>query len=125
MRRRWSTFFKNKHSGNATALRTLAIGRAERRPAGGTWISGTIEGYRFCALVFAEHAKEPSYEIERSRISKLEIRRVREDRQVFNWDRGLDSPPEDEKVAGIVDHLCAVLADIAYPKLAKELEENV
>jgi hypothetical protein len=115
MRKVRSTLFRRNHPGNTRALRTLAIDSLERRAVGGAWVNGTIEGYRFCALVFGQHATVPSYEIERSRICKMEIRRLRDERIVFNWDRGMDSPPTDKEVVGIVKELSAVLANLAYP----------
>ena len=67
---------------------------------GGTWVKGRAAGMKFEALVFREHADDPSFEIERSRISKLWITDVAVpgrfgDATVYHWDRGLDTPPRD------------------------------
>ena len=47
-----------------------------RKGVGGTWVSGRLSGYRFEALVFPEHAESESYELGRSRISKLWVQRL-------------------------------------------------
>ena len=65
-------------------------------------------------VVFAEHAEVPEYELKRSRISKLWIKRLADRATVFNWDRGMDVPAGDDMVAAIVDFLTAGLADLAY-----------
>ena len=90
---------------------------ARRASCGGTWVCGTIHEHRFEALVFPEHAENPDYEIGDSRISKLGLyRRVDAalEREVYNWDRGLDVPPADPVAAAIVDFLCAGLAEHTY-----------
>lgn len=95
----------------------LAITKTTRRLAGGgTWVLGTIHGHRFEALVFPEHADDPAWEIDDSRISKLWIRRLADGKPVFNWDRGMDVAAADELVGQIVDFLCAGLADHIYPE---------
>jgi len=82
---------------------------------GGTWVSGTIDDeYRFDALVFAEHAENPEWELGDSRISKLWISRFSNKETSFNWDRGLDIPAPNKKVQAVVDFLCAGLADAIY-----------
>src|SRR6266540_3112331 len=69
----------------------LVITKTTRRAAGaGTWVSGTIHGHRFEALVFPEHADNPAWEIGDSRISKLWLERRADRKQVYNWDRGHD-----------------------------------
>ena len=93
----------------------LEITKTSRRASGaGTWVSGTIHGHRFDALVFPEHADNPDYEIGDSRISKLWIERLADRKTVYNWDRGLDQKPADKTVAAIVDFLCAGLAEHTY-----------
>ena len=93
----------------------LEITKTTRRASGGgTWVSGTLSGHRFDALVFPEHADNPEYEIGESRISKLWIQRLADRRQVFNWDRGADVPAADQTVACIVDFLSGGLADFVY-----------
>jgi hypothetical protein len=92
----------------------LQIIRTERRPVGGTWVSGTIHGHRFDALIFPEHAADPDYEIEDSRISKLWVRREADQQVVFNFDRGLDVPAVDATTKAIVEFLCAGLAESTY-----------
>jgi hypothetical protein len=93
----------------------LEITKTTRRAAGaGTWISGTLNGHRFEALVFPEHADNPEWEIGESRISKLWVQRLADKRQVFNWDRGADVPAADQTTACIVDFLACGLADYVY-----------
>jgi hypothetical protein len=86
----------------------------ERDAAPGTWVSGTIVGHRFDALVFPEHADNPDYELDESRVSKLWLQRLADKRTVFNWDRGLDVPADTDLAKAIVDFLCAGLADAVY-----------
>ena len=90
----------------------LEITKTKRRASGGgTWVSGTLSGHRFDALVFPEHADNPEWEIGDSRISKLWIQRLADRQTVFNWDRGSDVPAADHLVACIVDFLAGGLAD--------------
>lgn len=95
--------------------RTLQLRPLFKRPAGGTWIDGCVAGYRFNALAFGQHAMCPTYELNGSRISKLWIQRLQDQRTVFNWDRGLDVQATDAEVDALIRELCAVLAEIAYP----------
>ena len=93
----------------------LRITKTSRRASGGgTWVSGTIAGYRFDALVFPEHAENPEWELNNSRISKLWIARLKNKETVFNWDRGMDMPAASDKTQAVVDFLCAGLADHIY-----------
>jgi hypothetical protein len=90
----------------------LQITKTTRRTSvGGTWVSGTIHGHRFDALVFPEHADIPDYEIDDSRISKMWIQRLANEQVVFNWDRGADIAAADTTVQAIVDFLAAGLAE--------------
>src|SRR3954463_15725366 len=75
-----------------------------------TWAEGRIRGYRVQAKVYPEHALDPSYEIDRSRISKLWVQRIRDSEIVFNWDRGLDQPAADEETQDVVNIAVAELA---------------
>ncbi len=93
----------------------LRINKPKRRNSGGgTWVSGTLHGHRFDALVFPEHAEVAEYELEDSRISKLWIQRSADKVTTFNWDRGLDIPAADELTQAIVDFLAAGIADHVY-----------
>ena len=95
----------------------LEITKTTRRTtSGGTWIHGRIAGHGFQALVFAEHAEEPEYELGQSRISKLWIRRLADKRTVCNFDRGWDIQPADATAAAIVDFLAEGLAQYTYGK---------
>ena len=95
----------------------LVMTKTTRRLAGaGTWVCGTIHGHRFDALVFPEHAENPDYEIDDSRISKLWLQRLADKVTVYNWDRGQDIPATDKTAAAIVDFLCAGLAETTYGK---------
>jgi len=96
-------------------LETLKIKKVQRRTsAGGAWVSGTIAGHRFDALVFAEHATNPEYELADSRISKLWVQRLDDRATVYNWDRGTDVEPTTEVAGVIVDLLAAGLAETIY-----------
>lgn len=93
----------------------LVITNTTRRAnANGTWVSGTIHGHRFEALVFPEHASNPEYEIGDSRISKLWLQRLADKKEVYNWDRGLDHGPADKTAAAIIDFLAAGLAEHTF-----------
>ena len=98
---------------NATNDFDLEITKIEQRTnAGGTWVSGTIDDIvRFEALVFADHAECEEYELGQSRISKLWLQRLSDRKTVFNFDRGMDVPAEDNATESIVEFLCEGLAD--------------
>jgi hypothetical protein len=84
-------------------------------PKGRCWVSGSIQGHIFNALVFPEHASYPSYELERSRISKLDIRRQSDYELVVNFDRGWDIYPITHPTQIIVDILSCQLAKRVFP----------
>ena len=95
----------------------LEITRTTRRASGaGTWVIGTLNGHRFDALVFAEHAECPNFELGDSRISKLWVQRISDDQEVCNFDRGWDVRPTTKIAAAIVDFLAAGLAEHTYHK---------
>ena len=85
-----------------------------RNSGGGTWVSGTLHGHRFDALVFPEHAEVAEYELGDSRISKLWVQRIADKTTTFNWDRGLDVAATTDIAQAIVDFLAAGLADHTY-----------
>ena len=96
-------------------LDSLDITKVERRTsAGGAWVVGAMGGHRFDALVFAEHAECPEYELDDSRISKLWVQRLADQATVFNWDRGADIEPATPVAAKIVGLLAAGLAEHIY-----------
>jgi hypothetical protein len=95
-------------------LDTLEITKREGRPTGGNWISGTIGGHRFEALVFAEHAERPEYELEDSRISKLWLKDGATDAVVFEFDRGPGIEASTEVAKAIVGLLVAGLAETVF-----------
>ncbi len=93
----------------------LIIARKTRRlSAGGSWVKGTLAGHRFDALVFAEHAECPDYELDDSRISKLWLQSLTDHRVVANFDRGWDIRPTTKTAQAIVDFLAAGLAEHVY-----------
>ena len=93
----------------------LEIKKVTRQAAGaGTWVSGTLSGHRFEALVFPEPAENPDWELPGSRISKLWIQRIKDQREVFNWDRGPDRMAVDDTALQIVAFLAGGLADHIY-----------
>src|SRR5687767_13656637 len=73
--------------------------------AGGGWVTGSLHGHRFEALIFEDHADNPDIELGDSRISKLWLRRESDKQVVFNWDRGQDIPAADDTAKAIVDFL--------------------
>ena len=93
----------------------LEITKTTRRAAGaGRWVSGTLCGHRFDALVFPEHADNPEWEIGDRRISKLCDQRIADKQQVFNFDCGAGVPAADATTRAIVDFLAGGLADHIY-----------
>jgi hypothetical protein len=93
----------------------LVVARKTRRlSAAGTWVTGTLNGHRFSALVFSEHAECPDYELGDSRISKLWLQSLADHRVVANFDRGWDIRPTTKIATAIVDFLAAGLADHVY-----------
>lgn len=85
------------------------------RAAGGSWVQGKInEDYRFDALVFADHAENESYELGRSRISKLWIQRLADRKVMFSFDRGLNVPATNTEIQVVVDFLCEGLSDLVF-----------
>jgi len=74
----------------------LRITNVERGLSGiGTWVSGTVNGHFFQAKIFPKHSPNQDWEIGRSRISKLGLKRLEDDRVVFHWDRGAEKLPKD------------------------------
>jgi len=93
----------------------LTITKITRQAAGaGTWVCGRLNGHRFDALVFPEHAEVADYELGESRISKLALKRLADQTWVVNFDRGWDVRPTTDEATAIVDFLCAGLADHVY-----------
>lgn len=69
-------------------LATMTITKVEPRKVGGSWVTGTIGGHAFEALVFQDHASEPSYELGDSRISKFWLRDNASRATVAEFERG-------------------------------------
>lgn len=91
-------------------LDTLKITKIQKRPVGGSWITGTIGGHAFEALVFPELATNPAYEIPGSNISKLWLADARRE-VVAEFDRGWNRQPSTDAAKQIVDLLAAGLAE--------------
>jgi len=90
----------------------LTITKTTRQAAGaGTWVCGRLNGHRFDALVFPQHAENPEYELRESQISKLWVQRLADKIEVASFDRGWDVRPTTDEAAAIVDFLAAGLAD--------------
>ncbi|MCC6321128.1 MAG: hypothetical protein IT438_06790 [Phycisphaerales bacterium] len=82
-----------------------------RRSAGGRWVSGTLARHEFEALVFAEHAENPAYEMDGSRISKFWLRDLLTNEVVCEFDRGWSISPRTQAARHITDLLADGLAD--------------
>lgn len=94
---------------------SLEFKKIQRRThSGGAWVTGTMAGHLFEALVFPEHAENPAYEIDDSRISKLWLRRIEDRVTVYNWDRGIDIASATPVAAQIVELLAAGLAEFIF-----------
>jgi hypothetical protein len=93
----------------------LVIARRSRRTGvPGSWVKGTLNGHRFDALVFSEHAESADYELDDSRISKLWIQSLDDHKVVANFDRGWDICPTTKVAQAIVDFLAAGLAEHVF-----------
>jgi hypothetical protein len=93
----------------------ITITKTTRQAAGaGTWVRGRLNGHRFGALVFPQHAENPEYELGENRISKLWVQRLADKAEVANFDRGWDVRPTTDEAAAIVDFLAAGLADHVF-----------
>ena len=94
----------------------LRITQTTPRHDGARWINGTIDGFRFQALVFSEHAENADYELGDSRISKLWMCRLDTKVMVYNFDRGLDFEAATDETQAAVDFLAAGLAEHTYAR---------
>jgi hypothetical protein len=72
--------------------------RRTKAKGGAMWAEGTIAGYAFEALVFPEHAGDPAFELDGSRIAKLYIREPGETIASAAYDRGWMKPPANDQV---------------------------
>ena len=106
----------NRKNERTSVGEDMEITQVTRQGLGGlgSWVCGTVAGYRFTALAFADHAEVPEYEMGDSRISKLWIERLVDKTEVFNWDRGSDVPAADATVEAVVEFLCDGVAEFAY-----------
>jgi hypothetical protein len=102
----------------ADLLESLQFTKIERRSlsTGGAWVTGTIDCYRFEALVFPEHATIAGFELGESRISKLWIEQTSDPRMVACFDRGWDLLPANQRVGQVVNLLSAGLAETVFGK---------
>lgn len=97
----------------------LTITKTTRQAAGaGTWVCGRLNGHRFDALVFPEHAEIADYELGQSQISKLWVQRLADKQEVASFDRGWDVQPTSDEATAIVDFLTAGLAEHTYGRNA-------
>lgn len=91
------------------------IDRIDRsRPDGAVRVDGSTAGYRFNALLHRDHADLPEWELGRSRIAKLWIRRIDTKTVTFNFDRGMDIDARDQTTAEIVSFLAEGLANLVF-----------
>ena len=95
-------------------LDTLKIAKiSKRKSAPGSWVTGTIGGHRFEALVFPEPAENPEYEIPGSNMSKFWLADAA-GHAVACFDRGWELKPATETAQRITDLLAAGLAETVY-----------
>jgi hypothetical protein len=107
---------RNEAQANAIGDDLVILKTIRRTSGGGTWVIGTLNGHRFEALVFPEHAECPDYELGDSRISKLWLLQLSDKSCVTYFDRGWDVRPKTEIAQAIVDFLTAGLAEHVYCK---------
>jgi hypothetical protein len=100
----------------AAIIASLHITKREGRPTGGNWVSGTIAGHSFEALVFPQHAESESYELAQSRISKLHLTHRITKRTAAAFDRGWDITPTSDMAKAVVDVLASGLAETVFGK---------
>lgn len=98
-------------------LSSLIIEAVVPRAAGGSWVTGRIDEFRFSALVFAEHAANPAWELVDSRISKLAVWRPTDGAEVAAFDRGWDLKPTAPVAIDVVELLAAGLADAVASRM--------
>lgn len=95
-------------------LETFRMTKVERsRFNGGTWVKGMIGGHRFEALVFPEHAESESYELAKSRISKIWLTDANR-MTVAAFDRGWELRPTTPMAEAIIDGLSDGLAEAVF-----------
>lgn len=105
----------NQPGDEGDLLGTLVIRKVTKRPsAPGSWVTGTIGGHKFEALVFPEPASDPAFEIPGSNISKFWLADD-EGRVVADFDRGWNLNPATDLAKRITDLLAAGLAETVYP----------
>jgi hypothetical protein len=100
----------------AAIIASLHITKRDGRATGGTWVSGTIAGHSFEALVFPEHAESESFELANSRIGKLHVTHQITKRTAASFDRGWDITPTTDMAKAIVDVLASGLAETTFGK---------
>jgi hypothetical protein len=83
-----------------------------RKSAGGIWVTGSLNGHRFEALVFNDHADHPENEMGLSRIAKFRLRRESDQKEVCHFDRGWNLEPATDEAIAIANFLAAGLAEV-------------
>jgi hypothetical protein len=99
---------------NAVGEDLVIVKKKERLSCGGVWVTGSLSGHYFDALIFQEHAEHPDFELGTSRISKLWIKRIKDQKTMVSFDRGWDTRPKTKLAGEIMDFLMANLADRVY-----------
>ena len=61
-----------------------------RVSSGRLLVLGRVSGHEFMAHIYSVSPPNPSWEIGKSGIVKLQIRRSADDRVIFDWDRGVN-----------------------------------
>jgi hypothetical protein len=104
----------NQPADHDDLLGTLRITKVTARAsAPGSWVTGTIAGHRFEALVFPEPASDPAFEIEGSNISKFWMADGN-GHAVADFDRGWNLRPTTGMAQRLTDLLAAGLAEAVY-----------
>lgn len=94
----------------------LFVKTTRGRTPGGQWVGGYVGGFAFECLVFPEHAESESFELERSRISKLWICDAITGKDAASFDRGWDMQPSTDKAKAAVKVLVEQLAVTVFGK---------
>lgn len=103
----------NNTTDNSDLLDTLRISEVAKRAVPGSWVTGTIAGHKFEALVFPEPAVNPEYELPHSNMSKFWLA-DESGHVVATFDRGWDIRPTNDMAKRITDLLAAGLAELVY-----------
>jgi len=80
------------------------------------WALGVVKEYRFAARLCRHHSLIPWRELGHSRISKLKVQQLDDEKVVANFDQGWETVPKTKTACDVVELLVTSLADRIYGK---------